>query len=91
MASYAHAKTDTVHELTGEGETSDLWRRRALPRGTVTVNGEVHGETISATRWGRLCQGCDGGVLARGTPKFSGAGLSAADKAQLVPAICWMG
>lgn len=90
MASYTHAKTGTVHELTGEGENIRFVATAGFAEGDgMTVNGEAcTARTISGDAlWG--------GFFAKGaavvcwregnTLNFSGAGLSEADKAQLVP------
>ena len=90
VANYTHTKTGTVHELTGEGENIRFVATAGFAEGDgITVNGEAcTARTISGDAlWG--------GFFAKGaavvcwregnTLNFSGAGLSAADKAQLVP------
>ena len=90
VANYTHTKTGTVHELTGEGENIRFVATAGFAEGdSMTVNGEACTvRTISGDAlWG--------GFFAKGaavvcwregnTLNFSGAGLSAADKAQLVP------
>ena len=90
VANYTHTKTGTVHELTGEGENIRFVATAGFAEGDgITVNGEAcTARTISGDAlWG--------GFFAKGaavvcwregnTLNFSGAGLSEADKAKLVP------
>lgn len=90
VANYTHTKTGTVHELTGEGENIRFVATAGFAEGdSMTVNGEACTvRTISGDAlWG--------GFFAKGaavvcwregnTLNFSGAGLSEADKAKLVP------
>lgn len=89
---YTHTKNGTVHELTGSGNNIKFTATAAFEEGdSVTVNGTVcTAKTISGDAlWGGFWT--EGAVVScwlsetGNTLNFSGAGLSEADKAQLVP------
>ena len=90
LAPYTHTKSGRVHALTGEGENLRFVAAAPFEAGdSIQVNGRACTAKTAAgdALWGGFwSKGAVVSCLRQGDSlTFSGAGLSAADKAQLVP------